>query len=122
MSKVVQAINAMIANPEKIESVVASGSEYYFTYKNKYKWSIKKDNDEIIIYYYPDNKPLEQIIADSNSNWSNVTYINYNLSDIRSREADASFAELYTLVSEKAYGIDEVFKDIISDLDEDLPF
>ena len=112
----------MIANPEKIGSVIARGSEYYFTYKDKYKWSIKKDNDEIIIYYYPDDKPLEQIIADSNSNWGNVTYINYNLSDIRSREADASFAELYTVVSEKAYGIDEVFKDIISDLEDDLPF
>ncbi|MCO8082963.1 MULTISPECIES: hypothetical protein [Acinetobacter] len=123
MSKIVQAINAMIVNPDKIKSVIASGAEYFFIYKDKYKWSIiKNEQDDYIIFYYPDDISLEEVVSISNQNWQNLNAIKYALSDIRTREADASFSELYTLVSEKAYGIDEVFKDIISDLDEDLPF
>src|SRR5690606_10041677 len=123
MSKIVQAINAMIVNPDKIKSVIASGAEYFFIYKDKYKWSIiKNEQDDYIIFYYPDDISLEEVVSISNQNWQNLNAIKYALSDIRTREADASISELYTLVSEKAYGIDEVFKDIISDLDEDLPF
>jgi len=123
MSKIVQVINAMIVNPDKIKSVIASGTEYFFIYKDKYKWSIiKNEQGDYIIFYYPDDISLEEVVSISNQNWQNLNAIKYAVSDIRTREAEASFSELYTLVSEKAYGIDEVFKDIISDLDEDLPF
>lgn len=123
MSKIVQVINAMIVNPDKIKSVIASGAEYFFLYNKKYKWSIvKNDEDDYIISYYPDAMSLEEVAHLSNSNWQNLNFIKYATSDIRTREAEASFAELYTLVSEKAYGIDEVFKDIISDLEDDFPF
>ena len=83
---------------------------------------IKNDQDDYIIFYYPDDMSLEEVVNISNINWQNLNVIKYALSDIRTREANASFSELYTLLSEKAYGIDEVLKDIISDLDDGLPF
>lgn len=123
MSKIVQVINAMIANPDKIQSVIANKQEYFFIYKDKYKWSIlKNDHDDYLLFYYPDNISLEQIVNTSEHNWQSLNLVKYTLSDLRTREAAESFSELYTLVSEKAYGIDEVFKDIIADLDQDVPF
>ena len=43
MTKIVQAVNAMISNPDKIKSVIPNGQEFFFIYKDKYKWSILKN-------------------------------------------------------------------------------
>jgi len=41
----------------------------------------------------------------------------YKDSEIGTREARASFTELYSLLTEKVYGVDEVLDDIIADDD-----
>ena len=46
----------------------------------------------------------------------------YKVSDIGSREARETFEELYTLLKEKAYGIDEVLNEIIEEGADDIPF
>ncbi|ENW98604.1 hypothetical protein F900_03205 [Acinetobacter modestus] len=123
MTKIVQAVNAMISNPDKIKSVVPNGQEFFFIYKDKYKWSIlKNEQEDYLLFYYAESMDLDEIINLSNSNWQHLNFIKYAVSEIRTREAAESFSELYTVVSEKAYGIDEMFKDIIADMDEDLPF
>lgn len=123
MTKIVQAVNAMISNPDKIKSVIPNGQEFFFIYKDKYKWSIlKNEQDDYILFYYAETMDLEEIVNLNNNNWQQLNFVKYALSEIRTREAAESFSELYIVVSEKAYGIDEMFKDIIADMDEDLPF
>lgn len=126
MSKIVQAVNAMISNPEKITSIIkgreTSENEYFFLYKNKYKWSVAQvDIDEYNIFYYVDNMSLAEIEQISRNNWKTLNFVTYKTSEIRTKEAFESFSELYRVVSEKAFGLDEMFNDIISDMD-DLPF
>ncbi|MCU4391176.1 hypothetical protein KTH73_10625 [Acinetobacter courvalinii] len=123
MTKIVQAVNAMISNPDKIKSVIPNGQEFFFIYKDKYKWSIlKNEQDDYILFYYAETMNLEEIVNLNNKNWQQLNFVKYAVSEIRTREAAESFSELYIVVSEKAYGIDEMFKDIIADMDEDLPF
>lgn len=123
MTKIVQAVNAMISNPDKIKSVIPNGQEFFFIYKDRYKWSIiKNDQNDYLLFYYAEDISLDEIANISNNNWQQLQFVKYSASEIKTREATESFSELYTIVSEKAYGIDEMFKDIIADMDEDLPF
>lgn len=123
MSKIVQAVNMMISNPQLINKVAKGGSELFFLYKNKYVWSMKKDSEETLLWYYPEADTIDDLLNTArSSSWENVTMVSYSDSEIGTREARASFAELYTLLNEKLYGIDAMFKDILSELDDDLPF
>lgn len=120
MSKIVQAVNSMITNKDHISDVLKSVEEYFFIYKNKYKWSMARRDDGYHLWFYPGNEGLGQLVAMTNSNWdTDVAMIHYTDAEIGTKEARESFAELYTILSEKLYGIDEVLDDIISD---DIPF
>jgi len=117
MSKIVQAVNSMISNPELISKVVEAGTEIFFLYKNKYKWSMRRRDDSHYLWFYPGNESLETLAAYSELGWEEETptMVVYHDAKIGTKEARASFAELYTLLKEKLYGIDEVLNDIISD-------
>lgn len=123
MSKIVQAVNAMLSNPKYITDVMATDNEYFFLYKEKYKWSVKSIEDRISLWFYPGNESLQQLMqVTTGSSWDTVPMIHYSDKDIGTKEAKATFIELYNLVKEKLYGVDRVLDDIISDLDNDLPF
>lgn len=120
MSKIVQAINSMITNKEYISDVLKCSDEYFFLYKKKYKWSMVLRDDGYHLWFYPGTDSLEYLVAMANGNWNNeIPLIHYSDAEIGTKEAKASFAELYTILSEKLYGIDEVLDEIISD---DIPF
>lgn len=121
MSKIVQAINAMIANPELISSVVQSGDELFFLYKQKYKWSILKREDGFHLWFYPGPETIEQLSSFEAEDWrlSGTPMIHYHDAELGTREAKSSFSELFTMLSEKVYGIDQALDDIISD---NIPF
>ncbi|OEC90736.1 hypothetical protein [Acinetobacter sp. YK3] len=123
MSKIVQAVNAMLSNSKLITDVMVEDNEYFFLYKSKYKWSIKRIEDEIILWFYPGNESLQQLIhLTLGSDWQSVPMIRYSDKEIGTKEAKLSFVELYNLIKEKVYGVDDALDDIISDLDADLPF
>lgn len=117
MSKIVQAVNAMISNPGLIDNVSVgfSSDEFFFMYKGKYKWSMKKLNDIPVLYFYPGEDNIENLLGVEN--WDNVEFTYYNPLHIGTKEAKSSFLDLYTLLSERASGIDDVLNDIISDVD-----
>ena len=120
MSKIVQAVNSMITNRDHISDVLKSADEYFFLYKNRYKWSMGRRDDGYHLWFYPGDQTLGQLVTMTNSNWAtDVAMIHYTDAEIGTKEARESFAELYTILSEKLYGIDEVLDDIISD---DIPF
>lgn len=120
MSKIVQAINAMISNQGLIDMVLQGEDEYFFLYKKKYKWSMRSNNQDVyFLYYYPTNKlSLEQLANFSPDDWQNYSeMVLYRSADIGTKEAKDSFSELYSLLREKIYGVDKVLDDIIGDDD-----
>ena len=114
MSRIVKAINAMISNPDKITKVMKHGNAIYFEYGKKYKWSIfRDDNDDYIMCYYPGSGSLESLIAPPMIlSHENVVY---SSKDIGTREAYASFRELYTMLNEILYGVNDALDDIIGE-------
>lgn len=120
MSKIVQAVNTMISNPKKITKVFKEGDEYFFLYKNKYSWSMKRGNrDEHILWFYPGIENIQDFAQYVGNDWERVDMVTYRDTEIGTKEAQASFAELFTLLNECVFGVNEVLDDIIGD---DIPY
>lgn len=133
MSKIVEAINAMIKNSYLIQNVAAitkyvNGKKlptYYFKYK-KYVWSIEYNslinNIDGVYYlnYYPGFSEVEDLIKYVGKNGTiaitEENYIVYDSSTIKTLEADESFSELYRVVKGKLYNVENVLDDIIRDM------
>jgi hypothetical protein len=125
MSKIVQAVNVMIANKDKISNVKKGkhSTAYYFVYNSKYVWSIGTYADDDInisnypvdIFDSPEAYVNKLFIEDQNDSIDNVCY---NTEDFNTREAKESFRELYNLIKEKNLGVDVILDEII----EDAPF
>jgi hypothetical protein len=118
MSKIVQAVNSMIANSSKIIDVISDSNTYYFMYNNKYKWSIyfSSDSNAYLLNYYSSKMPLNEIAQMPGEEWQYFTdYICYSTKEIGTKEAFSTFQELYRIVKEKLLGIDTVLNDIIGD-------
>src|SRR5688572_33454279 len=112
MSKIVQAVNAMVATPDRIAKVVKVGDEYFFLY-DKYRWSIRRHDDGSIgLWYYPGGQGLDELAArSSDDEWQDVDMVYYVDTRIGTKEARASFAELYTVVTERLHNINTVLDD-----------
>ncbi len=125
MSKIVKAVNVMVSNPSQINEVYKGEheTEVFFQYAEKYKWSILKNKDDVyFLSYFTEEVDLKDLALIPNEIWMEVapSCISYNTKELATREARDSFAELYALVSEKAYGMDEVLDEIIAS--DELPF
>lgn len=121
MSKIVEAVNVMILNPEKITNVIKRESEYYFIYKDKYKWSINGlPSGSYTLVYYASDISLDELANFEQENWEHFNdMVIYRCSDIGTKEATQTFRDLYSILNEKVFGVDEVLSDIIKD---DIPF
>ena len=117
--KIVQAVNAMIANSDKINNVIAPrvSGVLFFQY-DFYKWSIAKGDDDTVLTYYPTtDATIEEIAASQEWLWGQAgPIVSYSARDLNTREAWKSFGELHRIVSEKVYGVDNVLDSIINDL------
>jgi hypothetical protein len=120
MSKIVQAVNAMISNKKLIDSVIIGDSEIFFRYREKYIWSVRRESEsgEYLLWYYPGADDVGRIAANDGEDWERVPMVVYKTADIGTKEARASFAELHSIVKERIYGMDEVLQDIISDAED----
>ncbi|MDQ5985570.1 MAG: hypothetical protein CSYNP_01282 [Syntrophus sp. SKADARSKE-3] len=128
MSKIVQAVNVMIANKDKISAVKkgAYSTAYYFVYNSKYVWSIAQYADgDITICNYPVDifeSPESYVMTlFAENEKSNPDCVCYNTEEYHTREAIESFRELYNLVKEKNLGVDLILDEIIKEGD-DVPF
>lgn len=115
MHKIVAAVNSMIANSHRIDAVTKStnGEELFFTYEGRFKWSLSKnDNGEYFLHYYPGEQHIQDLAAIRN--WDHFNeYISYSTSEIKTKEARESFAELFQVLQGRLYGIDDVLDYII---------
>jgi hypothetical protein len=114
MSKIVQAVNAMIANPHLISDVYKAADEFFFLYKGRYKWSMASRESGRWLWYYPGPETLQVLVSRQGGNWDGVDMVSYCDTEIGTKEAKASFGELHSLLQEKVYGVDDVLTDIIS--------
>ena len=117
MSKIVQAVNAMISNPKSITKVIPGAEnrdELFFSYKDKYKWSMASREGDFILWFYPGDQPIERLANHADS-WESLAIVTYKASEIGTKEAQQSFSELYGLLKERVYGVDAVLDEIISD-------
>ncbi len=120
MSKIVQAVNAMVSNPGKISDVITGeyhNHEIYFRYDDRHKWSMNGSGDSSSVYYlhyYPGNEELEYIASLEDYNWNDIRHVSYNTKELGTKEAFQSFEELYLILQEKIYGMDDVLDDIIN--------
>lgn len=115
--KIVQVINAMISHQDKIENVLRNEREYFFIYNKKHKWSITKseNTEDYFIHFYPtDDMSLKELA--NNTDWISFSdFVTYSTTDLKTNEAIESFRELYQIVSDKLYGIDDIFNEIIGE-------
>ena len=118
MAKIVQVLNSMISNKKKISNVLLKHTEYFFLYNGVYKWSIRRTQDsqsyDYDVFFYPLNNVTIEDVS-SVTNWDGLDFVMYQTKDIKTQEAYETFQELYQIVSEKLYGLDKIFDEIIND-------
>lgn len=116
MSKIVTAINRMIAGESNISNVMRGydSVELFFMY-DKYKWSIiKREAENYSLHYYPGNQTLEELASLLEEAWPEFgEMVSYRDDVLGTKEARSSLSELYTIIQEKLFGMDEVLDDII---------
>lgn len=113
MSKIVTAVNVMISCASMISGVLQNGSKLFFLYDDKYKWSLgyDDDTDNYYLFYYPGSEPIDRLAA---MDFYEASYVSYSTeTDLKTREAKESLAELYRILKEKIHGVDKVLDDII---------
>ena len=115
--KIVQVINAMISNKNKISNVIRDENEFFFLYDEKYKWSINLQNDEYYVRFYPKDDIQIGDIPNQLGWGSYRDFVTYSTEELKTREARETFTELYQLTADKLYGIDDIFDSIIGDDD-----
>ncbi|MCX2481056.1 hypothetical protein OQY15_18270 [Pedobacter sp. MC2016-15] len=115
--KIVQAINAMISHQEQITNVKRNDQEYFFLYKERYKWSIilNSQGDYILHLYTSETLTIEDLAAIPSEYWDTIDYVTYKNSEIKTQEAHESFSELFRIVQNKLLGADQILDDILSD-------
>lgn len=121
MSKIIRTVNAMIQNQDKITNINRNEDEYFFLYNKKYKWSISKPASIYYLHYYPFEMTIEEISEMGEERWESYDFVSYNTKELKSQEAEESFLELYQILKEKIYNINEVLDEIIKDGEEE-PF
>jgi len=120
MSNIILAINSMIENSEKISNIEKKGQFFFFSYRG-YIWKIyewasdyPESNQGFSLAYYPKVKSVSELTAIGDFETSDKEEsVVYSTSDFKAREEYESFAELYSTIREKYYGVDKVFDDII---------
>lgn len=116
MSKIIAVINIMISNSNKISQVSLIDRECFFLYDQKHKWSITQgdDNDVYYLHYYPGEEMIDQLASMEEIEWAHYNkLITYSSKELKTREAYESLQELYRIVKEKSFGVDDAFDDII---------
>lgn len=115
-TKIVQVVNAMIDRADLIGPVLINSNEHFFMFNKKHKWSIVKSSEKpghYNLHFYPqENMSIEELA--NCFQWEFVDFVTYKTEELKTQEAIESFSELYRVVSDKLYGLDEVFEDIIN--------
>ncbi|MGO9411725.1 MAG: hypothetical protein ACLQCB_13375 [Spirochaetia bacterium] len=116
--KIVEAVNMMITRADLIKNIVKEpdlSSSFLFDF-DKYRWAItKRDSDDFILVLFPNCElPTAELAELDMETYNNLEKVAYATSELKTKEAIASFADLYRKVQEKMYGIDQILDKIIN--------
>ncbi len=118
MSKIVQAINKMIENKNKIEPIIKglNENEIFFLYDKKYRWSIvKNDSGAYYLFFYNLlDYTIERLAAIPSNDFSSIPFVSYSTEEINTREANQSFGELFNFLFNKLFGAEDILDEIIN--------
>ena len=118
MSKLIQAINVMVANEAKIDRVSSgyeNSDEIFFVYDKKHVWSTLKQGNQIEMWYYPEmSSEYEKLLSFKGHEWEGINIVPYSDEEFAPREARESVQELCRVIAEKRYGMDGIFADILN--------
>ncbi len=118
MSKIIQAVNVMITNQDRISTVKREKDEYYFLYKEIYLWSIEYNEEEnsYSLFFYPGQNDSQIVIQQLEElGFSGVNYVSYGTKSLSTTEAFNSFRDLYTKVREKLFNVNKYLDEIIGE-------
>jgi len=73
----------------------------------------------LVLFYYPSNQPIDIL---SSADERSIEFITYKSGDYKTREAEESFRELYSIVKSRFLGMNQVLDAILNDPFDDLPF
>lgn len=126
MSKIVMAMNVMVSNPSLITDVIKGvhDSEVFFKYDSKHVWSLFKNtgaNENYVISFYPNTPDINSLAMIPDETWDSLApqHVTYSSKELATVEARESMRDLYGLLNEKLFGIDDVLDEIIA---TDVPF
>lgn len=113
--KIVSAAIAMLSKKDLISNVVEGidGSEYFFLFAGKHKWSITKSANQHSLFFYSTRLSVDELSNYREEEWENFKgMIRYSSKEIGG-EAVKVFDELYEYLSNRAVGIEEALDEII---------
>lgn len=124
--KIVAVVNKMISNGDEITNVVlgATKGDIYFIFAEKFRFSMHSVDDGYFLYLYPKTDLSSEELAQASMTVGysqDIPAVAYSSSEINTREALRSFAELFQMLTEKVYGADKILDELLDD-DVDFPF
>lgn len=123
---IVMAANAMIENVKKITDVADMNTKdsFVFLYDDKFVWGIRAfANNEYVLTVYPGYRNINDLLRDfkSSSFQSGATFekeaiqsVEYSSRKINTKEGYDTFSELYHIIREKRYNVDQILEEIIT--------
>ena len=116
--RILDVIDKMTKTPSKITEVLGNGGEYYFKY-GKHTWSlIHRDQSSeygiYTIYLYPKYEGSVGNIAETfEYGDADIDMVSFHERDIPAPGAREKFDELYAILRNAYYKIDDIFDDIL---------
>ena len=117
MSKIAEAVEVMIAHPEKIAGLQRTDyGRYIFSYKDKV-WSAYVDSSEGAAYLslYPFAKSSDEVARNPSTE-----SVSYNSESLENSSEKKIFFKLYQTLDELHYRVDKALDDILAD--KTVPF
>jgi len=116
MNKIVQAVKKMVANSTGIVEHKHDEYQFFFTYEEKYLWSIEynANEDAYILHFYPNIEEFMNFLENGQGQTlSSVTSICFSTKKLEDKEAYGAFKALFQLLQEKKYDFEKVLDEII---------
>lgn len=117
--KIIEVLEKIVNEPEKIEEIKVYQTEYFFRFAGQVISLLKRDETdsslgEYSLYFYPRwRSSLGQLISTQEHDPDSIQMAPYHSIQFPSPVQKASFKKLYSLLTEKALGIDEILDEIL---------
>lgn len=112
--RLIEVINKIIANPDKISNVVhKGGGDYLFLYDSKHRWYIGTRGPEYELRLYnKSNKDMTELAK--LENFEGIEHVEFSTLNKKEASLKAVFKNLYNVIVYKDQEFDDDFTDMLS--------